>query len=96
MMNYKRYQRVPVVNYPEREWPNKAQRAFTAFLLWAGEILQDFRKPKQALRTPHCLKLWGPRSKRFLIMSANFSFAAAKVQQNLRMCKFCVEKVLGV
>ena len=23
MMNYKRYQRVPVVNYPEREWPNK-------------------------------------------------------------------------
>ena len=24
-------------------------RAFTAFLLWAGEILQDFRKPKQAL-----------------------------------------------
>ena len=24
-------------------------RAFTAVLLWAGEILQDFRKPKQAL-----------------------------------------------
>ncbi|MBQ7797260.1 MAG: 2-isopropylmalate synthase [Lachnospiraceae bacterium] len=23
MMNYKRYQRVPVVHYPEREWPNK-------------------------------------------------------------------------
>ena len=23
MMNYKRYQRVPVMNYPEREWPNK-------------------------------------------------------------------------
>ncbi len=23
MMNFKRYQRVPVVNYPEREWPNK-------------------------------------------------------------------------
>lgn len=23
MMNYKRYQRVPVVDYPEREWPNK-------------------------------------------------------------------------
>ena len=23
MMNYRRYQRVPVVNYPEREWPNK-------------------------------------------------------------------------
>ena len=29
-------------------------------------------------------------------MSANFSFATAKVQQNLRICKFCVEKVLGV
>lgn len=23
MLNYKRYQRVPVVDYPEREWPNK-------------------------------------------------------------------------
>lgn len=23
MLNYKRYKRVPVVNYPEREWPNK-------------------------------------------------------------------------
>lgn len=23
MMNYKKYERVPVVNYPEREWPNK-------------------------------------------------------------------------
>ena len=23
MMNYKRYQRVPVIDYPEREWPNK-------------------------------------------------------------------------
>jgi len=23
MLNYKRYQRVPVINYPEREWPNK-------------------------------------------------------------------------
>ncbi|MCR5791879.1 MAG: 2-isopropylmalate synthase [Lachnospiraceae bacterium] len=23
MLNYKRYRRVPVVNYPEREWPNK-------------------------------------------------------------------------
>ena len=29
-------------------------------------------------------------------MSANFSFVAAKVQQNLRMCKFWVEKVLRV
>lgn len=23
MLNYKRYKRVPVINYPEREWPNK-------------------------------------------------------------------------
>ena len=23
MLNYKRYKRVPVVNYPERQWPNK-------------------------------------------------------------------------
>ena len=23
MLNYKKYKRVPVVNYPEREWPNK-------------------------------------------------------------------------
>ena len=23
MLNYKRYQRVPVIDYPEREWPNK-------------------------------------------------------------------------
>ena len=26
-----------------------SQRAFTAFLLWVGEILQDFVTPKQAL-----------------------------------------------
>ena len=23
MLNYKRYKRYPVINYPEREWPNK-------------------------------------------------------------------------
>ena len=23
MLNYKKYKRVPVVDYPEREWPNK-------------------------------------------------------------------------
>lgn len=23
MLNYKRYKRVPVLNYPERQWPNK-------------------------------------------------------------------------
>ena len=27
--------------------------------------LPDFRKPKQAPRTPHCLKFRGPHSKRF-------------------------------
>ena len=42
-------------------------RAFTAFLLWAGEILQDFRKPKQALINA------------FYNMSANFWFATAKL-----------------
>ena len=26
-----------------------SQRAFTAFLFWVGEILQDFKRPKQAL-----------------------------------------------
>ena len=44
-----------------------SQRAFTAFLLWIGWNFPGFKSPKQALRTPHCLKLWGPRSKRFLI-----------------------------
>ena len=23
MLNYQRYKRVPVINYPERQWPNK-------------------------------------------------------------------------
>lgn len=38
MMNYKRYQRVPVMNYPEREWPNKEiQKA----PIWCSVDLRD-------------------------------------------------------
>lgn len=46
MMNYKRYQRVPVVNYPEREWPNKEiQKA----PVWCSV---DLRDGNQALVEP--------------------------------------------
>ena len=65
-----------------------SQRAFTAFLFWVGEILQDFKRPKQALRTPHCLKLWGPRSKRFLYYVCKlFWFAPAKLQHFFHISK---------
>ena len=46
MMNYKRYQRVPVMNYPEREWPNKEiQKA----PIWCSV---DLRGGNQALVEP--------------------------------------------
>ena len=46
MMNYKRYQRVPVMNYPEREWPNKEiQKA----PIWCRV---DLRDGNQALVEP--------------------------------------------
>ena len=46
MMNYKRYQRVPVMNYPEREWPNKdIEKAPT----WCSV---DLRDGNQALVEP--------------------------------------------
>ena len=46
MMNYKRYQRVPVINYPEREWPNKEiQKA----PVWCSV---DLRDGNQALVEP--------------------------------------------
>ena len=46
MMNYKRYQRVPVMNYPEREWPNKEiQKA----PIWCSV---DLRDGNQALPMP--------------------------------------------
>ena len=46
MMNYKRYQRVPVMNYPEREWPNKeVQKA----PIWCSV---DLRDGNQALVEP--------------------------------------------
>ena len=46
MINYKRYQRVPVMNYPEREWPNKEiQKA----PIWCSV---DLRDGNQALVDP--------------------------------------------
>ena len=46
MMNYKRYHRVPVMNYPEREWPNKEiQKA----PIWCSV---DLRDGNQALVEP--------------------------------------------
>ena len=50
MMNYKRYQRVPVMNYPEREWPNKEiQKA----PIWCSV---DLRDGNQALVVPMTLE----------------------------------------
>ena len=46
MLNYKRYQRVPVVDYPEREWPNKQIRKAP---LWCSV---DLRDGNQALIEP--------------------------------------------
>jgi len=46
MMNVKRYQRVPVVNYPEREWPNKEIEKAPA---WCSV---DLRDGNQALVEP--------------------------------------------
>lgn len=45
-MNYKRYQRVPVVNYPEREWPNKEIEKAP---IWCSV---DLRDGNQALVEP--------------------------------------------
>ena len=46
MMNYKRYQRVPVMNYPEREWPKKEIQGAPA---WCSV---DLRDGNQALVEP--------------------------------------------
>ena len=46
MMNYKRYQRVPVMNYPEREWPNKEIEKAP---IWCSV---DLRDGNQALLEP--------------------------------------------
>ena len=46
MMNYKRYQRVPVMNYPEREWPNKE---IDKAPIWCSV---DLRDGNQALVEP--------------------------------------------
>ena len=46
MLNYQRYKRVPVINYPEREWPNKQiQKA----PIWCSV---DLRDGNQALIDP--------------------------------------------
>ena len=46
MLNYKRYKKVPVVDYPEREWPNKQiQKA----PMWCSV---DLRDGNQALIEP--------------------------------------------
>lgn len=46
MLNYKKYQRVPVVNYPEREWPNKEIEKAP---IWCSV---DLRDGNQALIEP--------------------------------------------
>ena len=46
MMNYKRYQRVPVMNYPERDWPNKEIEKAP---IWCSV---DLRDGNQALVEP--------------------------------------------
>ena len=46
MLNYQKYKRVPVMNYPEREWPNKQiQKA----PMWCSV---DLRDGNQALIEP--------------------------------------------
>ena len=50
MMNYKRYQRVPVMNYPEREWPNKEIEKAP---IWCSV---DLRDGNQALIVPMSLE----------------------------------------
>ena len=41
MLNYKKYQRVPVVKMPEREWPNnEIQKA----PIWCSVDLRDGRE----------------------------------------------------
>ena len=46
MLNYKRYRKNPVVNYPEREWPNKE---ITKAPIWCSV---DLRDGNQALIDP--------------------------------------------
>ena len=46
MLNYKRYQRVPVIDYPEREWPN---RQIEKAPVWCSV---DLRDGNQALIDP--------------------------------------------
>ena len=50
MLNYKRYKRVPVLNYPEREWPNKEIEKAP---IWCSV---DLRDGNQALIEPMNVK----------------------------------------
>ena len=49
MLNYKKYKRVPVVDYPEREWPNKEIEKAP---IWCSV---DLRDGNQALIEPMSL-----------------------------------------
>ena len=46
MLNYKKYKRVPVVDYPQRQWPN---RQIEAAPIWCSV---DLRDGNQALVDP--------------------------------------------
>ena len=46
MLNYKRYKKNPVIDYPEREWPNKE---ITKAPIWCSV---DLRDGNQALIDP--------------------------------------------
>ena len=50
MLNYKRYKRVPVVNFPERTWPNKEIEKAP---VWCSV---DLRDGNQALVIPMSLE----------------------------------------
>ncbi|WP_167955788.1 2-isopropylmalate synthase [Anaerosporobacter faecicola] len=69
MLNYKKYQRVPVVNYPEREWPNKEiQKA----PIWCSV---DLRDGNQALIEPMVVE----EKIEFFTMLVNLGFKEIEV-----------------
>ena len=37
MLNYKRYKRNPVINYPERQWPNKEIEKAADYVIYIPE-----------------------------------------------------------
>ena len=50
MLNYKRYEKMPVLDFPERTWPNKE---ITKAPVWCSV---DLRDGNQALSTPMSLE----------------------------------------